>query len=242
MACRGAWVCGWCPLWIRHGDWLCCVLHCEWQSYVTCLRWRSDLSWTGRALQHCSTKCPTASPTPPSHPAPSPSAAGVCSLPAPHPSTVPTNHRCVCVCARKKRHFHLSCLLSHIVVYLTLNHPLSISLTLLNSNWLHQCVYPHRWLTWFLWKPTLAPCLALNLCRTRKTQLSVRVGVWAPPGLRCLVRTQTPLLTPRDLHSAMLAGRNGTVTGIEIGIGTELLGWERRTSHPRLRFIIRNEG
>lgn len=86
------------PQWVKCGDWLCCVTGCEWQWYVTCPRWRSDLSWTDRAPQRCSTKCPTASPTPPSLPAPSPSAAGACSPPAPHPSTAPSNHRCVCVC------------------------------------------------------------------------------------------------------------------------------------------------
>ena len=86
------------PQWVECGDWLCYVTGCEWQWYVTCPRWRSDLSWTDRAPQRCSTKCPTASPTPPSLPAPSPSAAGACSPPAPHPSTAPSNHRCVCVC------------------------------------------------------------------------------------------------------------------------------------------------
>lgn len=59
------------------------------------------------------------------------------------PARTPPIHRsnepqvCVCVRARKKRHFHLSCLLSHIVVHLTLNHPLSISLTLLNSDFIN---------------------------------------------------------------------------------------------------------
>lgn len=103
--------------------------------------------------------------------------------------------------------------------------PLSLSL----------CLYPfpsYRWPTWFRWRPTQAPCLALSLCRTRRAQLSARASVWAPLGPRCQGRTRTPLLTPRDLRYASQAGKNGI--GTETGTGTGPPGWERRTCHPRL--------